>query len=79
MLSEDYDVGLAGRYGWINRALPGNALGSLAQRRPIFPRPAKSWSNDVSIRFALAPAEDFRGDSDVFIDAAREPESQKRS
>ena len=51
MLSgEDYDADLAERYGWINRAMPANALGdfvrSLALRIAAFPdagRVAVGW------------------------------------
>ncbi len=83
MLSaEDYDAELAERYGWINRALPAEKLGdfvkSLAHRIARFPASGhvvvKSRVNAV----ALAPAEDFRRDSDLFVEGFRDPEAQGR-
>ena len=67
MLSaDDYDADLAERYGWVNRALPADELGdfvrSLAHRIAAFP--------------ALAPAYEFRRDSDLFAQAVAEPEAQ---
>lgn len=51
------------RYGWINRALP--AAGQ---------RAAKDRINAIT----LAPVEDFRRDSDLFGERARDPETQRR-
>ena len=71
MLSaEDYDAELAERYGWINRALPASALGDFVDRSligsPGFRPPARSSVKDRVNAIALAPAEDFRRDSDLF-------------
>src|SRR5262245_8808089 len=82
MLSaEDYDAELAERYGWINRALPANALGdfvrSLAHRIAKFPAAGQALVKDRVNAIALAPAEDFRRDSDLFGEGARTPEAQK--
>ena len=84
MLSaEDYDAELAERYGWINRALPANGLGSfvrsLAHRIATFPSGAHVAVKDRVNAIALAPAEDFRRDSDLFGESVREPEAQRRT
>ena len=81
MLSaEDYDADLAERYGWINRALPadelGDFVGSLAHRVAGFPAAGRVAVKDRVNAIALAPAEDFRRDSDLFAGAVREPEAQ---
>ena len=83
MLSgEDYDADMAERYGWINRALPADALGefvrSLAGRIAGFPAAARAKIKDRVNAIALAPAEDFRRESDLFLEAARTPEAQGR-
>ena len=83
MLSaEDYDAELAERYGWINRALPASALGnfvrSLAHRIAGFPAAGHVALKDRINAIALAPAEDFRRDSDLFGEGMRDPEAQKR-
>ena len=83
MLSaEDYDAELAERYGWINRALPANALGpfvrSLAHRIASFPAAGHVAVKDRVNAIALAPAEDFRRDSDLFVEGVRNPEAQSR-
>jgi enoyl-CoA hydratase/carnithine racemase len=83
MLSaDDYDAGLAERYGWINRALPAAELGgfvaALARRIAGFPAAAHAIVKDRVNAIALAPVEDFRRDSDVFGAAVREPEAQRR-
>ena len=83
MLSaEDYDAELAERYGWINRALPGDALGdfvsSLAHRIAGFPAAARTAVKDRVNAIALAPTEDFRRDSDLFAEYSRDPEAQSR-
>ena len=67
MLSaEDYDAELAERYGWINRALPANALGdfvkTLAHRIASFPVAGHVVVKDRVNAIALAPIEDFRRD-----------------
>jgi enoyl-CoA hydratase/carnithine racemase len=83
MLSaEDYDAALAERYGWINRALPAKALGdfvrSLAHRIAGFPAAGHVAVKDRVNAIALAPAEDFRRDSDLFGEGSRNPEVQSR-
>jgi enoyl-CoA hydratase/carnithine racemase len=81
--AEDYDAELAERYGWINRALPEAALGdfvkSLAHRIASFPPFGRAVIKERVNGIALAPAEDFRRDSDLFLDCARTPESQART
>jgi enoyl-CoA hydratase/carnithine racemase len=83
MLSaEDYDADLAERYGWINRALPADALGdfvrSLAHRIVRFPAAGRAVVKDRVNAIALAPVEDFRRDSDLFGEGVRSPEAQKQ-
>jgi enoyl-CoA hydratase/carnithine racemase len=83
MLSaEDYDAEMAERYGWINRALPASGLGefvrSLAHRIAGFPAAGAAALKDRINAIALAPAEDFRRDSDLFGEAARTAETQRR-
>ena len=83
MLSaEDYDADLAERYGWINRALPAVELGdfvaSLAQRIGGFPVAGHAVVKDRVNAIALAPAEEFRRDSDLFGNGVRDPEAQSR-
>ena len=83
MLSaEDYDAELAERYGWINRALPASALGdfvrSLAHRIAGFPAAGHVAVKERVNAIALAPAEDFRRDSDLFGEGVRNPEAQSR-
>ena len=78
----DYDAELAERYGWINRALPvaklGEFVASLAQRISDFPATALAAVKERVNAIALAPAEDFRRDSDLFLERARSPEAQGR-
>ena len=80
--SEDYDAELAERYGWINRALPADALGqfvsALAHRVAGFPAAAQRMLKERVNAIALAPADDFRRDSDLFLEAAGRPEAQER-
>ena len=83
MLSaEDYDAELAERYGWINRALPADALGdfvkSLAHRIARFPAAGQAVVKDRVNAIALAPVEDFRRDSDLFGEGVRSPEVQRQ-
>ena len=83
MLSaEDYDAELAERYGWINRALPANALDefvrSLAHRMAGFPAAGRVVVKDRVNAIAIAPVEDFRRDSDLFGEGVRNPEAQSR-
>ena len=83
MLSaEDYDAELAERYGWINRALPADALDdfvrSLAHRIARFPA-AGLVGQGPRHAIALAPAEDFRRDSDLFGEGVRTPKAKDAS
>jgi enoyl-CoA hydratase/carnithine racemase len=82
MLSaDDYDAELAEQYGWINRALPAAALGefvrSLAHRIARFPSGGRAVLKDRVNAIALASADDFRRDSDLFLACARDPETQR--
>jgi enoyl-CoA hydratase/carnithine racemase len=83
MLSaDDYDAELAERYGWINQALPAKALNdfvrALAQRIAGFPAAGQVAVKERVNAIALAPAEDFRRDSDLFGEGVRNPEAEKR-
>jgi enoyl-CoA hydratase/carnithine racemase len=82
MLSaEDYDAELAERYGWINRALPADALGefvsSLAHRVARFPAAGHVLVKDRVNAIALAPVADFRRDSDLFGEGVRNRDAQR--
>ena len=80
--AEDYDAQMAERYGWINRALPAAALGdfvkSLARRIASFPAFGVAAIKERVNASALAPAEDFRRDSSLFLDCVRNPQAQNR-
>jgi enoyl-CoA hydratase/carnithine racemase len=81
MLSaEDYNADLAERYGWINRALPADELddfvSSLAHRIARFPAAGQAVVKERVNAIALATAEDFSRDSDLFLEGVRTPESQ---
>ena len=83
MLSaEDYDAELAERYGWINRALPGSELGNfvstLAHRIARFPAAALVAVKERVNATELAPAEDFRRDSDLFLQLVGNRDAQTR-
>jgi enoyl-CoA hydratase/carnithine racemase len=80
--ADDYDAELAERYGWINRALPADALEefvtTLARRIAAFPAAGHAAVKDRVNAISLAPAEDFRRDSDLFGDGVRDTETQRR-
>jgi len=80
--AEDYDAQMAERYGWINRALPAAALSdfvrSLARRIDSFPTFGVAAIKERVNAAGLAPAEDFRRDSSLFLDCVRNPEAQNR-
>jgi enoyl-CoA hydratase/carnithine racemase len=83
MLSaQDYDAELAERYGWVNRAVAADELDnfvrSLAHRIAGFPATGLIAVKERVNAIALAPAEDFRRDSDLFSQAVRTPEVQSR-
>jgi len=79
---EDYDAQMAERYGWINRVLPAAVLGdfvkSLARRTASLPAVGLAVIKERVNAVALAPAEDFRRDSSLFLDGVRNPEAQNR-
>jgi enoyl-CoA hydratase/carnithine racemase len=74
--------GVAERYGWINRAVPANALNdfvrSLAHRIAKFPAASLVAVKDRVNAIALAPVADFRRDSDLFGEGAQTAEAQSR-
>jgi enoyl-CoA hydratase/carnithine racemase len=80
LAADDYDADLAERYGWINRALPADALAgfvrALAHRIAAFPATGHAVVKERVNAISLAPLEDFRRDSDLFGDAVRTPETQ---
>jgi enoyl-CoA hydratase/carnithine racemase len=80
--SEDYDAQLAETYGWINRALPAAVLSDfvagIAHRIARFPAAVRVAVKNRVNAIALAPADDFRRDSDLFGEAVRSPEAQRR-
>lgn len=82
MLSaQDYDAELAERYGWINRALPADALDefvrSLAHRIGGFPAAGQVVVKDRVNAIALPSIEDLRRDSNLFLEGTRSPEFQE--
>jgi enoyl-CoA hydratase/carnithine racemase len=83
LTSEDYEAQLAERYGWINRALPASTLEgfvrSLAHRIAGFPAAGRAVLRDRVNAISLAAADDFRRDSDLFLECARNPEAQRRT
>jgi len=80
--SEDYDADLAERYGWINRALPADALSdfvkSLAHRVAKFPAGGLDVVKDRVNAIALASTDEFRRDSDLFGESVLKPEAQSQ-
>jgi enoyl-CoA hydratase/carnithine racemase len=82
LTADDYDAELAERYGWINRALPAADLGefvsALAHRIAAFPAAGHAAVKERVNAIALAPADDFRRDSDLFGSGVRDPEPQAR-
>jgi enoyl-CoA hydratase/carnithine racemase len=83
MLSaDDYNADLAERYGWINRALPAADLGefvrALAHRIAEFPAAGHAAVKARVNAIALAPADEFRRDSDLFGQGVGHPEAQSR-
>jgi enoyl-CoA hydratase/carnithine racemase len=83
MLSaDDYDAELAERYGWINRALPATELAAfvraLAHRIAAFPAAGHAAVKERVNAIALAPADDFRRDSDLFGEGVGHAEAQAR-
>jgi enoyl-CoA hydratase/carnithine racemase len=82
MLSaQDYDADLAERYGWINRALPaaelGNFVKSLAHRIARFPAAGHAVVKERVNAICLPSVDDFRRDSDLFLEGTRTNEFQQ--
>ncbi len=82
MLSaDDYSAELAERYGWINRAMPGDQLHAfvqrLAHRIAAFPAAGHTAIKQRVNAISLASVDDFRFDSDQFGESARTPEAQR--
>jgi len=79
----DYDAELVERYGWINRALPSAALAefvrALAHRIAGFPAAGRAVLKDRVSAISLAQTDDFRHDSDLFLECASDPETQCRT
>src|SRR5262245_61979993 len=80
--ADDYDADLAERYGWIDRALPASTIGdfvrSLAHRIASFPAAGLVAAKYRVNAVALAPPEDYRRDSDLFVEGLGRPEAQRR-
>jgi enoyl-CoA hydratase/carnithine racemase len=82
MLSaQDYDAGLAERYGWINRALPADEIDefvrSLAHRIAKFPAAGHAVVKERGNAITLPSVEDIRRDSDLFLEGTRTNEFQE--
>jgi enoyl-CoA hydratase/carnithine racemase len=79
--ADDYDADLAERYGWINRALPAEALDgfvrALASRIAGFPAAGHAAVKDRVNSISLAPVDDFRSDSAFFGEHVGDPEPQR--
>jgi hypothetical protein len=56
----------------------GDFVGSLAHRIARFPAAGHAAVKDRVDAIALAPAEEFRRDSDLFGEGVRDPEAQSR-
>jgi enoyl-CoA hydratase/carnithine racemase len=80
--SEDFTADQAERYGWVNRALPASELDSfvksLALRIASFPASALAGIKTRVNAIGLADADDFIRDSELFVQSASRPETQKR-
>jgi enoyl-CoA hydratase/carnithine racemase len=80
--AQDYDAQLAERYGWVNRALPASTVDdfvrALAQRIAGFPAAGMVAIKDRVNAITLAPADDFRRDSDLFGEQVRTTATQRR-
>ena len=78
--ADDYDAQLAEQYGWINRALPADEIEefvrALARRIAVFPAAGHAAVKSRVNAISLAPAEDFRRDSDLFGEHVRSAEAQ---
>jgi enoyl-CoA hydratase/carnithine racemase len=78
--AQDCDADLAERYGWVNRALPPDEIDgfvrTLAHRIAGFPASGLATIKERVNAIALAPAEEFRRDSDLFGQGVQKPEAQ---
>jgi len=78
----DYDADTAERYGWINRAMHAAELASfvqsLAHRIAKFPAAARLAVKSRMNALELPSVDEFRRDSDLFLELARSPETQRR-
>jgi enoyl-CoA hydratase/carnithine racemase len=78
--ADDYDADLAERYGWINRAVPAGDVArfvhALAHRIANFPPAGHTAIKDRINAITLAPADDFRRDSDLFAEQVKSDETQ---
>src|ERR1700754_3694159 len=82
MLSaQDYDADLAGRYGWINPAMPAAEIGefakSLAHRIATFPAMGHAVVKERVNMVGLPSVEDIHRDSDLFLEGTRTNEFQQ--
>lgn len=79
--ADDYDAELAERYGWVNRAVPADALDefvrALARRIAAFPAAGHAAVKRRVNAISLAPAEEFRRDSDLFGEHVGDAETQR--
>jgi len=82
LCARDYDADIAERYGWINRALPADALadfvGSIAREIARYPAAGRVALKERINAIALAQVEDFRRDSELFCERASSQESRER-
>jgi enoyl-CoA hydratase/carnithine racemase len=81
--ADDYDADAAERYGWVNRALPADALDDfgapLARRIAAFPAAGHAAVKARVNAISLAPVEDFRHESDLFGEHVGGAEAQRRT
>jgi enoyl-CoA hydratase/carnithine racemase len=79
--ADDYDAQLAEQYGWVNRALPAQALDEfvtkLARRIAAFPAAGLAAVKSRVNAISLAPVEDFRVDSELFGQHVGSPMAQR--
>jgi enoyl-CoA hydratase/carnithine racemase len=80
--ADDYDAQVAERYGWINRSLPADDVAefvrALAHRIGAFPAAGQAAVKSRVNAISLAPAEDFRHDSDLFAKLVGTAETQRQ-
>ncbi len=80
---QDFDAGLAERYGWINRALPASQLGGfvaeLADRIARFPASGHRLAKERVNAIELADVAEFQRDSDLFAEVMSTSDAQART